>query len=147
MDPVSHAILSGKYDVGILGSLTFVAQGINVFYSLGRCLRKCNLSVQGVESSNSKEFWRANIAVEVLLQRGPGTPDTPNEAVERLVSREPDTGMEPEQEERERGVALAKAVEITAENSMSAGGGGVKLREILDRHWNAFWRGLPVLSY
>ena len=36
--------------------------------------------------------------------------------------------MEPEQEERERAVALAKAVETAAANGLSAGG-GARLRE------------------
>ena len=50
-------------------------------------------------------------------------------------------GMEPEQEERERTVALTKAVKTAAANGLLAGG-GARLREILDRHWNGFWRGL-----
>ena len=47
--------------------------------------------------------------------------------------------MEPEQEERERAVALAKAVETTVANGLSAGG-GARLRGILNQHWNAFPR-------
>ena len=53
--------------------------------------------------------------------------------------------MEPEQEEGERAVALAKTVETAAENGLSAGG-ETRLREILDQHWNAFrcgFRGDP----
>ena len=50
-------------------------------------------------------------------------------------------GMEPEQEERERTVALAKAVETAATNGLSAGG-EARLREILGRYWNAFRSGL-----
>ena len=72
-----------------------------------------------------------SIAVEVLLQRGPGAPEPPDEAVEQLVSRGPDMGMEPQQEERERAVALAKAMETAAANGLSARG-GARLREILD---------------
>ena len=82
-----------------------------------------------------------SIAVETLLQRGPGAPEPLNEAVDRLVSRGPDMGMKSEQEERKRAVALAKAVETAAANGLSAGG-EARLREILDRHWNAFRRGL-----
>ena len=52
-----------------------------------------------------------SIAVKALLQRGPSAPEPPDEAVERLISRGPDMGMEPEQEERERAATLAKAVE------------------------------------
>ena len=82
-----------------------------------------------------------SIAVKTLLQRGPGAPEPPDEVVERMDSRGPDMGMKSEQEERKRAVVLAKAMEIVAANGLSAGG-GVRLREILDRHWNAFRRGL-----
>ena len=85
------------------------------------------------------------LAVEALLQRGPGAPEPPDEAAERLVSRRPDMGMDPEQEQREHAVALAKAVETTAANGLSAGG-GARLHEILDRYWNAFQRGDPPIS-
>ena len=44
-----------------------------------------------------------------------------------------DMGMEPEQNEREHAVALAKAVEATGATGLSAGG-GARLRMILDRH-------------
>ena len=94
-----------------------------MYVSLGECARKRNLSVEGVESPNFKECRRVIIAVEVLLQRGPGAPEPPDEAVERLVSRGPDMGMEPEQGERERAVVLAKAVKTTAGNGLLAGGG------------------------
>ena len=107
MDPVSCAVLPGKEDVVILGSPTLAALGINVYDSLGECGRKRNLSSQSVESPNFKECLRVSIAVEALLQRGLRALKPPDEAVERLVSREPDMGMEPEQEKRERAVALA----------------------------------------
>ena len=139
MDPVSYAVLPGKGDVVILGSPTLAAQGINVYDSLGECMRKHNRAVQGVESPNFKKRRRVSIAVEALLQRVP--PEPPDEAVERLDSRGSDVGMEPEQEEGERAVALAKVVETVAANGLSARS-GARLCEILDRHWNAFWRGL-----
>ena len=140
IDPFSYAVLSGKEDVVILGSPTLAALGIDVYDSFGECARKRNLSVQGVESPNFKECRRMSIAVEALLQRGPGATDLPDDAVERLVSRGPDMCMEPEQEERERAVALAKAVETAVAYGLSAGG-GVRLREILNRHWNVSRRG------
>ena len=95
---------------GDLGGPTLAALGINVYDSLNECARTRNLSVQGVESPNFKECRRVSITVEALLQRGPGAPAPPDEAVERLVSRKSDMDMKPEQEERERVVALAKAV-------------------------------------
>ena len=109
MDPVWYALLPGKEDVVILGSPTLAALGINVYDSLGDCARKRNLSVKGVESPNFQECRRVSIPVETLLPRGPGAPESPDEANERLVSRRPDTSMEPEQDERKRAVALAKA--------------------------------------
>ena len=63
-----------------------------------------------------------SITVEALLQRGPSAPEPPDEAVEWLVSRGQDMGMEPEHEEREHAVALTKAVETAAANYWSAGG-------------------------
>ena len=63
MNPVSYAILPGKEDVMILGSLPLAALGIDVYNSLGECVRKRNLSVQGVESPNFKECRRVSIAV------------------------------------------------------------------------------------
>ena len=141
MDLASYAVLPGKEDVVISGSPTLAALGINVYESLGECARNRNLSIQGVESANFKECRRVSIAFEALLQRGPGTPEPPDEAVERLVSRGPDMGMEPKQEEQERAVALAKAVKTAAANGLSAGG-ETRLREILDRHRNAFRCGL-----
>ena len=141
MYPASYAVLPGKEDVVILGSLTLAALGIDVYDSLGECAHKRNLSVQGVELPNFKECRRVSIAVEALLQRSPGAPEPSDEALERLVSRGLDMGMEPEQEERERAVALAKAVETAAARGLSAGG-EARLREILDRHWHAFRRGL-----
>ena len=140
MDPISYDVLPGKA-MNISGSPTFVALRINVYGSLGEFARKRNLSVQGVESPNFKECRRVSIAEEALLQRDPGAPEPPDEAVERLVSRGPDVGMKPEQEERERAVALVKAVETAAANGLSAGG-EARLREILGRHWFAFRRGL-----
>ena len=71
----------------------------------------------------------------------PRCPDSPDEAVERLVSRGPDMSMEPELEERERAVTLAKAVETAAAKGLSAGG-EAGLREILDRLCNTFWPAL-----
>ena len=69
----------------------FAVQGgrddLNMHDSLGECARKLNLSVQGLESLNFKKYRRVSIAVEALLQRGPGAPEPPDEAVERLVSR------------------------------------------------------------
>ena len=141
MDPVSYAVLPGKEDMVILGSPTLAALGKNVHDSLGKCARKRNLFIQGVESPNFKGYRRVSIAVEALLQRGPGAPEPPDKAVEQLVSRGPDMGMEPEQEERECAVTLAKAVETAAANDLSAGG-EARLRDILDRYWNAFRRGL-----
>ena len=79
--------------------------------------------------------------MEALLHRGPGDPEPPDDAVKRLLSRGPDMGMEPEQEERKHAVALARTVETAATNGLSAED-GERLREILDRHWNAFRRGL-----
>ena len=69
---------------------------------------------------NLKECRRVSIAVEALLQRGPGAPEPLNEAVERLVSRGPEMGMEPEHEERERVVALARTMETAVEKGVSA---------------------------
>ena len=60
----------------------------------------------------------------------PGARKPPDEAVERLVSHGPDMGMEPEQEERESAVALAKAAETAAANSLSAGGWGEAARDL-----------------
>ena len=133
MDPVSYAVLPGKEGVVILGSPTLAFLGINVYDSLGECARKRNLSVQGVESPNFKECRWVSIAVEAMLQRGPGAPEPPDEAIKRLLSRGSDMDMKPEQEERERAVALAKAVETAASNVLLAGG-RVRPREILDRH-------------
>ena len=48
-------------------------------------------------------------------------------------------GMEPEQEEGKRAVALAKAVDTAAADNLSAGV-EARLSEILDRHWNIFRR-------
>ena len=74
-----------------------------------------------------------SIALEALLQRGQGVPESPDEAVERLVSRGPDMGMEPEQQEHERAAALAKTADTVAANGLSAGG-EARPREILDRY-------------
>ena len=49
--------------------------------------------------------------------------------------------MEPGKEERERAVALAQIVEIAVAHDLS-NGGGARLSENLDRHWNAFRHGL-----
>ena len=72
MDRVSYAILPGKEDVAIVGSLTLAALGTNVYGSLGECARKRNLSAQDVEPPNFKECRRVSIAVEALLQRDLG---------------------------------------------------------------------------
>ena len=40
MDPVSYSVLPGKEDVVISGSPTLVTLGINVYDSLGECVRK-----------------------------------------------------------------------------------------------------------
>ena len=82
--------------------------GINAYDNLGECARKRNLSVQGVELPNFKGCRRVNIAVGLLLQRGPGAPEPPDEAVERLISGGPDMGMDPEQEKCKRTVALSQ---------------------------------------
>ena len=108
MGPVSYAFLPGKEDVVILGSPTLATLGLNEYDSLGEYARKRNLSIQGVKSPNFKKCWRVSIPMEALLQRDPGAPETPDEVVERLVSRGLDIGMELEQQELERAVALAK---------------------------------------
>ena len=125
----------------ILGNPTLAAPGINEYDSLGECARKRNLSVQGAESMNFRECRRVSIAVEPLLQRGSGAPEPPNEAVEQFVSHVPDMGMAPEQEERDRSVALARAVNTVVANGLSVGS-GARLREISECYWNAFRRGL-----
>ena len=97
MDLISFAVLPDKEDVMISGSPTLAALGINVYDSLGECRRKRKLSVQDVESPNFKECRRVSIAVEAQLQRVPGSVEPPDAAVERLVSRGPIMGKEPEQ--------------------------------------------------
>ena len=57
-------------------------------------------------------------------------PEQPGEAVDRLVSRGTDMGMEPEQEERGLAAALAKAVETVAANGLS-----VRMRRGCARSW------------
>ena len=125
----------------ILGIPTLAALKIIVYDSYGECSSKRSLFVQGVESPKFKKGRWVSIAVKALLQRGPGAPGPPDEAVERLVSRGPHKDVEPEQEEPECAVALAKAVETAMANGLSAGG-EERQREILDLHWNAFRRGL-----
>ena len=93
MDPILNAVLPGKEDVVILGSPSLAALGINVYGSLGEYARKRNLCVQGVESPNFKKCRRMSIAVEALLQRGPGAPEPSDEAVVPLVSSGPDIGF------------------------------------------------------
>ena len=122
---------------GDLGEPDSCGLGINVYDSLGKCALERNPSAQGVESPNFKDCRRVSIAWKVQLQRGQGAPESPDQAIERLVSRGPDMRMEPEQEEREHAGALAKAVETAAANGLSAGV-GARLREILNRHWNVF---------
>ena len=142
IDPVSYTVLPGKEDVLILRSSTLATMGNNVYDSLGECARKRNLPAQGVESPNFKECRRVGIAVETLLQRDPGALEPSGEAVERSVSRGPGMVLTPEQEERERAAAaLVTAVETVAANDLSTGS-EARLREILDRHRNAFRRGL-----
>ena len=65
-----------------LGSPILAALGTNVYGSLGECAHKRNFSVQGVESPNFRGCPRVSIAVEALLQHGPGAPEPPGEAVE-----------------------------------------------------------------
>ena len=64
MDPVSYAVLPSKEDVVLLGSPTLAALGIDGYDSLGECARKRNLSVQGIEPLNLKEYQRVSIAAE-----------------------------------------------------------------------------------
>ena len=128
---------AGQDGHGDLGSPTLATLGINVYDSLGECACKHNPSLQGMESPNFKSYWQVRIAVEAQLQCGPGAPESPDEAVERLVSRGPDIGIYLEHEERDDAVALAKTVENAVTNGLSAGG-EVRLRKILDLHWNAF---------
>ena len=75
------------------------------------------------------------------MQRGPGAPEPPDAAVERLVSCGPDISNEREHEGRKRAVDLAKAVETAPANSLSVGG-EARLREILNWHCNVFRCGL-----
>ena len=133
VDPVPYATLSGKEDGVILGSPTLATLGIDVYDSTGEYARKRNLSVQGVESSNFRKCRWVSIAEE--------SPEPPDEAVERMVSRGSDMGMESKQEEHKRAVALAKAVVIAAAIALSSKD-DARLREPLDRHWTAFRRGL-----
>ena len=93
MGPVSYVVLPGKEDVVILRSPSFVALRTSLCDSVGECARKRNLSVQGVESPNFNQCRQMSIAVEALLQRGPGASKPPGEPVERLVSRGPDMGI------------------------------------------------------
>ena len=67
VDSLSCAALPGEEDVMMLGSLTVAALEMNVYGSLGECARKRNLSVQGEESPNFKEYQRVSIAVGALL--------------------------------------------------------------------------------
>ena len=87
MDPVLYAVLPGKEDVVILRSPTLATLGVNVYDRLGEYARKSNFSVQVKDSPNFKECRRLSIAVEALLQRGPGASKPSDEAVERLISR------------------------------------------------------------
>ena len=68
MDP-AYAVLMGKEDAVILGSPTLPALGINVYGSLALYPRKRNLSVQGVESPNSKEGRRVTITVAAIAAK------------------------------------------------------------------------------
>ena len=73
-----------------------------------------------------------SIAVEALLQHDPGTPELPDETVERLVSHVHDMVIALGQES-ECAPALTKAVETAVANGRSAEG-RARLRKILDRH-------------
>ena len=116
----------------IMGSPTLTALGMDVYGSLGECVRKRDLSVRGVELPNFKEYRRVSIGMEALLR----CPQVHQSRRMRPSSdwflAGPDMSVEPEKEERERAIALTKAVEIAA----------TRLRKKLDRHWNAFRHGL-----
>ena len=63
-----------------LRSPTVSTPRITMYVSLDECMHEHDLSVQGVESPNFKKCRRVSIAVEALLQRGPGGPKLPDEA-------------------------------------------------------------------
>ena len=96
-------------DVVILGKPTSKLLGIDVYDSLGAPARK-NAALTGVEIAACQQCRRIIVSVDALQQQPCGTPEEPDEAVERLVARGPDIDMSPEEKLQARSDALEEAV-------------------------------------
>ena len=98
MDPFSFAVVPGDDDVVIIGNPTLKLSGIEVCDSLGARARE-RAALTGVDSTAYRQCRRVIVGGDILQQQC-GTPEKPDGAVKRLVAREPDIDMGPEEELR-----------------------------------------------
>ena len=82
----SFAAMPGDDDVVILGNLTLKLLGIDVYDSLGARARE-RAALTGVNTAAYRQCRRVIVSVDALQQQPRGTPEEPDEAVERLVAR------------------------------------------------------------
>ncbi|CAB1115245.1 unnamed protein product [Ectocarpus sp. CCAP 1310/34] len=109
VDLFSFAVMLGDGQVVILGNPTPKALGIDVYESLGTCVRS-RASVMGVETAAYKECRRVSLAVDALQYREGPEQAEPDPAVERSVARGPNMDMSPEGEALARSESLDSAV-------------------------------------
>lgn len=140
MNPISFAAMQGDDDVVLIGAPTLEKLGVDIYKNLGERVQEARaMNVRGVESPGFREARRVTMSVDALMHQA--QPDPPDEAVERLVARGPDMIMSPAEEELGRVEALDRAVNSAAEAGLSSEGVN-RLRNIVDKRWNAFRRAL-----
>ena len=88
MDPFSFAAMPDDDDVVILGNLTLKLLDIDVYDSLGARARE-RAALTGVDTAAYRQCRRVYVSADALQQQPCGTPEEPDEAVERLVARGP----------------------------------------------------------
>ena len=140
MDPSYFAVMPGDDDVVILGNPTLRLLGINVYDTL-RARTRQRAALTGVDTAAYRQCRRVIVSVDALQQQPRGTPEEPDEAVERMVAREPDIDMNPEEKLRARSEALEEAVLASASAGLDESH-VERLCDVIGRRWNAFRRGL-----
>ena len=140
MDPFSFAVMSGDDDVVILDNPTLKLLGSDVYDILGTRAREC-AALTGVDTAAYRQCRRVIVSVDSLQQQQCGAPEEPDEAVERLMARGPKIDMSPEEELRDRCVALEEVVLASAAAGLDESH-VERLCDAIGRRLNAFRRGL-----
>lgn len=143
LDPFSFIVLPETADVLILGCPTLEVLVLDIYDGLMECARqRVEHRAKPVGHVNYIACRRVNLSVGAMQQQPVDDEQVANQAVERVIGRDPEMVMKPVVEEMERRMVLEQTMSIVIRNGLDppqfVGWRGLALK----RQWSAFRRAL-----